>query len=167
MTKAASFSLLALLSAGCVFNSVTKLDPKASHVELVREHDKPTDCKFLAKITGTSHADNEKEARKGAENDLRNQTAKLKGNFALIENQRGGPVGTTSQREVVINGKALFCKTLEMQQEEDKKHEQELKEKEEREIREQAEKERKAEEEKEKREREEQEKKDKKDKAKD
>ena len=164
MTQSASFYLLALLSAGCVFNSVTKLDPKAANVELVRETDKPTDCKLLGKITGTSHADTEKEAKKGAENDLRNQTAKLKGNFALVESQRGGPVGTTSQREVVIQGRALFCKTLEMQQKEEEKREQELKDKEEREIREQAEKERKAEEEKEKREREEQERKEKKDK---
>ena len=128
----------------------------------VRETDKPVDCKFLGKITGKSHADDEKEARKGAENDLRNQAAKLKANYALVENQRGGPVGTTSQREVVINGKALFCQTLEMQQREDEKREKALKEKEEQEIKEQAEKERKAEEEKEKREREEQEKKDKK-----
>jgi len=162
MTKAAPLSLLALMTAGCMFNSVTKLDPKAANVELVHETDKPVDCKFLGKITGKSHADDEKEARKGAENDLRNQASKLKANYALVENQRGGPVGTTSQREVVINGKALFCQTLEMQQKEDEKREQALKEKEEQEIKEQAEKERKAEEEKEKREREEQEKKDKK-----
>lgn len=161
MTKALSISLAALLSA-CVFNSVAKLDSKAEGVTVVRETDKPTDCKYLGKIMGRSHADDEKKARQGAENDFRNQAAKLKANFALIENQRGGPVGTTSQREVVINGKALFCKTLEMQQAEEAKHEQELKEKEDREIREQAEKERKAEEEKEKREREEQERKDKK-----
>ncbi|MGC4092563.1 MAG: DUF4156 domain-containing protein [Polyangiaceae bacterium] len=170
MTKAVSLSLLALLSAGCVFNSVTKLDPKAANVELVRETDKPVDCKFLGKIMGRSHADTEKEARKGAENEMRNQTAKLKGNYALIENTRGGPVGTTSQREVVINGRALYCKTLEMQQEEEKKHEQALKEKEEREIKEAAEKERKAEEAKEakeRREREQQERDERKEKAKD
>lgn len=164
MTKALSISLAALLSA-CVFNSVAKLDPKAEGVVVVRETDKPTDCRYLGKIMGRSHADDEKQARQGAENDLRNQAAKLKANFALIESQRGGPVGTTSQREVVINGKALSCKTLEMQQAEEAKHEQELKEKEDREIREQAEKERKAEEEKEKREREEQERKEKKDKS--
>lgn len=162
MSKAVSLSLTALLSVGCVFNSVAKLDPKAESVVVVHETDKPTDCKYLGKIVGRSHADSEKEARKGAENDLRNQAAKLKGNFALIENQRGGPVGTTSQREVVMNGKAMFCKTLEMQQAEEAKHEQEMKEKEDREIREQAEKERKAEEEKEKKEREDEERKEKK-----
>jgi hypothetical protein len=161
MTKESTLFVVALALSGCVFNSVAKLESKAENVTIVHDTDKPVDCKPLGKITGTSHADDEKSARKGAENDFRNQAAALKGNFALVENTRGGPIGTTSQREVVINGRALHCNTLEMQQEDEKKREQAQKDKEEREIKEQAEKERKAEEAKEKKEREEEERKEK------
>ena len=41
--------------------------------------------KVLAKINGRSQAADEATARTGSENDLRNQTAELKGNFALVE----------------------------------------------------------------------------------
>jgi hypothetical protein len=131
-------------------NSITKLDPEASKVELVPETEKPNECKFLGKIHGSSHADDEKVAKKGAENEVRNKTAALKGNFAIVESTRGGRVGTTSQREVVINGKAYFCKTLDAQMAEEEKVQQAIQEKEDLEAKEKADREAKAEEAKEK-----------------
>lgn len=152
MTKVLPFTLIAFALQGCLINSVTKLDPQASKVQLVPETEKPGECKFLGKITGTSHADDEKLAKQGAENEFRNKAAALKGNFAVVENVRGGRMGTTSQRDVVINGKAYYCKTLEMQQAEEEKQQQAIQEKEDREAREQAEREAKLEEAKAKRE---------------
>lgn len=152
MTKALPFAVLALSLQGCLINSVTKLDPQASKVELVPETEKPSECKFLGKIVGTSHADDEKLARQGAENDFRNKAAALKGNFAVIETVGGGRKGTTSQRDVVINGKAYYCETLEMQLADEEKQQQAIQEKEDREAQEQAEREAKLEEAKAKRE---------------
>lgn len=161
MNLAQSLTLLALTLQGCLINSVTKLDPAASKVEVVPETEKPSECKFLGKITGRSHASDEKEARKGAENELRNKTAELKGNFAIIENVRGGRVGTTSQQDVVINGKAYDCQTLDMQLADEEKQAQAVQEKEASEAKAQQEKEDKAAEDKAKREQAEQERKDK------
>lgn len=157
MTQSIPLALLAFALQGCLFNSVAKLKPEAAKVQVVPETEKPSDCKFLGKIVGTSHADDEKTAKQGAENDLRNKAAALKANFAIVENTRGGRVGTTSQRDVVINGKAYDCKTLEMQQAEEEKHAQAIAEQEEREAKEKAEQEAKAEEAKAKREQEERE----------
>ncbi len=133
-------------------NSVGQLTPEAKSVTVVSETSRPIDCKVLGKISGTSHTTGKKEAREGAENDFRNEAAKLKANYALIEQERSGPYGTTDQTDVFIGGKALFCRTPEMEAEEEKKREQALKEKEEREQKEAAEKERKEQEEKDKQE---------------
>jgi hypothetical protein len=146
MTKALPLTLLALSLQGCLINSVTKLNPQASKVQLVPETEKPGECKILGKITGASHADEEKLAKQGAENDFRNKAAALKGNFAVVESVRGGRVGTTSQREVVINGKAYYCNTLEMQQAEEEKQQKAIEEKEAREAQEKADREAKLEE---------------------
>lgn len=155
MNKILPLTLVAVLLPGCFFNSVVKLKPEAEKVQLVPETEKPSECKFMGKIAGRSHADEEKEAKQGAENDFRNKAAALKANFAVIENVRGGRVGTTSQRDVVINGKAYACKTLEMQEKEEEKRQQAIAEQEEREEKERLAKEAKAEEEKAKREQEE------------
>jgi hypothetical protein len=152
MTKALPLTLLAFALQGCLINSVTKLDPKAQNVQLIPETEKSGECKMLGKIHGSSHAEDEKQAKQGAENDFRNQAAKLKGNYAVVESTRGGRVGTTSQREVVINGKAYYCKTLDMQVAEEEKQQQAILEKEDREAKEQAEREAKLEEAKAKRE---------------
>jgi hypothetical protein len=152
MIRALPLTLLAFSLQGCLVNSVSKLDSKATNVQLVPETEKPGECKFLGKITGTSHADDEKLAKEGAENDFRNRAAKLNGNFAVVENSRGGRVGTTNQREVVINGKAYYCKTLEMQQAEEEKEQAAIAAKDEREAKEEAEKQAKLDEEKAKRE---------------
>jgi colicin import membrane protein len=157
MIKALPVALLALSLQGCLINSVSKLSPEASKVQLVPETEKPSECKFLGKIVGTSHAEDEKDAKQGAENDFRNKAAAKKGNFAVIENSRGGRMGTTSQREVVINGKAYYCKTLEMQQAEEEKAQAAIQAKEEREAKEEAEREAAAEEAKAKREQQEKE----------
>lgn len=156
MNKTLPLTLLAaVLLPSCLFNSVVKLKPEAEKVQLVPETEKPSECKFLGKITGSSHAEEEKDAKQGAENDFRNKAAALKANFAVVENVRGGRVGTTSQRDVVINGKAYACKTLEMQEKEEEKRQQAIAEEEEREEKERIAKEAKAEEEKAKREQEE------------
>jgi hypothetical protein len=153
MRKNALFLALPLtLFPGCVFDSVTKLEPEAEHITLVNEVDRPTNCKVLGKIQGSSRSSETKQARKGAENEFRNQALKLKANYALIENDRGGHVGTTTQQEVVLNGKALYCKTLEMETKEEEAKEKARVEKEEKERKAQEEKERKAEEDKAKKE---------------
>jgi hypothetical protein len=110
----ASFVVLVMLP-GC-FDNVVALEPKAESIKVVRETDKPLRCDVLGKISGTSRSTNEKEARTGAENDFRNQAAKFKANFALIEAERSGPVGTSSQHDVFIGGKALRCQTEEMEE---------------------------------------------------
>jgi hypothetical protein len=154
MPKTVSLLGLSVVCVACIFDSVVKLEPEANKVEIVHETDRPLDCDFKGKINGSSRSDDSKKARKGAENDFRNHAAELKANFALIEVEREGHVGTTSKKEAFIGGKALYCRTLEMQQAEEARREKAAQEKEERDIKEAAEKERKAEEEKEKRERE-------------
>src|SRR5512133_1911470 len=81
MSKIPPIILLAFATPACLFNSVAKLDAEAKHVQLVSDTDRPSECKFLGKITATSHADDEKLARQGAENELRNRAAELHGNF--------------------------------------------------------------------------------------
>jgi hypothetical protein len=135
--------LLALALSGCLMNSVVSLEPEGKRVTLVRETDRPGQCKVLGKIQGTSHSDDQKAARKGAQNDFRNQAAELKANFAVVESERAGVRGTTSQHQVVIGGKAMFCQTLEMDEADEKRREEALKRKEEEELKAQQEKERK------------------------
>lgn len=113
-----SFILCALLP-GCLGN-VVPLQPKAQKVQIVHETDKPLHCEVLGKISGTSRSSDVKEARTGAENDFRNQAAELKGNFALIEAERGGQVGTGSLNDAYIGGKALLCQTEEMEEAKEK-----------------------------------------------
>lgn len=143
---------LPFLISGCVFDSVTKLEPEAKNITLVNEVDRPTNCKVLGKIQGKSRSSEIKKARKGAENEFRNEALELKANYAMIENDRGGHVGTTSQQEVVLSGKALHCTTLEMEAKEEEAKEKARVEKEEKERKAQEEKERKEQEAKDKRE---------------
>ena len=118
LNQRAWFVVCALLPA-CLGN-VVALQPKAQSVKIVRETDRPLRCKVLGKISGTSRSSDEKEARAGAENDFRNQAADLNGNFALVEAQRGGQVGTGSLHDSFIGGKALICETEEMEEAQDK-----------------------------------------------
>ena len=115
MLEKRALFILSVLIPGCLGNTVA-LEPEATKVTLVREGERPLHCKSLGKISGTSRASDEKAARAGAENDFRNQAAKLKGNFALLEAERGGPVGTSSERSFFIGGKALHCETEAMQE---------------------------------------------------
>jgi len=154
-----TFSWLALISSGC-FNSAPVLTPEAKKVELVSETSAPINCKQLDKITGKARGGDEKTAREGAENEFRNHAAELKANFAMVEVERANNVGTTTTKEVFIGGRALYCKTLEMEAEDEKRHEQQMKEKEEQEQKAQEEKERKDQEEKEQKASEEQKRKD-------
>ena len=149
--KVLGFALSFVIS-GCVFDSVTKLEPEAKNITLVNEVDRPTNCKVLGKIQGKSRSSDQKKARKGAENEFRNEALELKANYAMIESDRGGHVGTTSQQEVVLSGKALHCTTLEMEAKEEEAKEKARLEKEEKERKAQEEKELKEQQAKEKKE---------------
>lgn len=119
MLKKPALFVVSLVLPGCLAN-VVALEPQAQGVKVVHESDKPLRCDVLGKITGQSRSDNEKEARQGAENDFRNHAAELKANFAFIEAERSGPVGTSSQHDAFIGGKALHCQTEEMEEAADK-----------------------------------------------
>jgi hypothetical protein len=88
---------------------VVKPEPGAVNVKVVRLDDKPFHCQVLGDIKGSSRAEDKDKARTGAENDLKNRTAALKGNYAVIEMDRSNPVGATSFTETVLIGKALKC----------------------------------------------------------
>ena len=102
--------LIATLLPGC-FSNVVALEPQAQSVTIVHETDKPLHCDVKGKISGTSRSADKKEAETGAANDFRNHAAELKANFAFVEAQRSGPVGTSGQQDVFIGGKALACET--------------------------------------------------------
>ena len=121
--------VVSVVLPGC-FANVAVLEPKAAGIKVVHESDKPLRCQVLGKISGTSRSDDEKEARQGAENDFRNHAAELKANFAFIEAERSGPVGTSSQHDVFIGGKALRCQTEEMEEAEEKQAKSEREQKE-------------------------------------
>jgi hypothetical protein len=118
LKKRALFVVSALLPA-CL-GSVVTLSPKAESVTLVHESDRPLHCKFLGKINGSSRSSDEKEARQGAENDLRNHAADLKANFAFAEVERTGRVGTSSEQDAFASGSALLCQTEAMEDAQEK-----------------------------------------------
>jgi Domain of unknown function (DUF4156) len=118
MLKKALF-VVSVVLPGCLANVVT-LEPKAEGIKVVHDSDKPLRCDVLGKISGTSRSDDEKAARAGAENDFRNHAAELKANFAFIEAERSGPVGTSAQHDVFIGGKALRCQTEAMEEADEK-----------------------------------------------
>ena len=96
--------------ASCAYSEkIVRAEPGASEVKVVRPDDKPFRCQVLGDIQGTSRAQDKEKARGGAENDLKNRTAALKGNYAVVETDRSNPVGTSSYTETVLIGKALKC----------------------------------------------------------
>jgi len=119
MLKKRALWLVLFVLPGCLPN-VVALEPQAQTVQVVHDSDKPLRCDVLGKITGESRSGDEAEARKGAENDFRNHAAELKANFALIEAERAGSVGTSSQKDAFIRGKALRCVTEAMEDAQDK-----------------------------------------------
>ena len=119
MLKKRALLVVSIVLPGC-FANVATLEPRAEGIQVVHESDKPLRCDVLGKITGRSRSDNEQEARKGAENDFRNQAAELQANYAFIEAERSGPVGTSSQHDAFIGGKALRCQTEAMEDAADK-----------------------------------------------
>ena len=133
MTAKRTLLVLAALAQAACLSNVVALNPKAKSVQIVRQSDRPLNCKVLGKITGTSRDDDGKLAREGAENDFRNQASDLDANFALVETDRDNRVGTSSQRDIFLGGKALYCMTdeIEEQQAKDEAAAKEAKEKEE------------------------------------
>ncbi len=95
--------------AGCVTESIVAAKPGASKVTMVTEVDKPFRCKTLADIHGTSRSSDEAKAKAGAQNDFKNRAAAVRANYALVEAENSGNVGTSTIREVFIRGKALRC----------------------------------------------------------
>jgi hypothetical protein len=115
MPKSHALLLMPFLFCGCL-PDVVALKPNAANVKVVHETDKPLRCEVLGKIQGMSRSSDQKEGHDGAENDFRNHAAELKANFALIEADRSGQVGTSSQKDYFIGGKALQCQTEEMEE---------------------------------------------------
>jgi hypothetical protein len=119
MSKNPALLLVPFLFCACL-PEVVSLKPNAANVKVVHETDKPLRCEVLGKINGQSRSADEKEGHTGAENDFRNHAAELKANFALIEADRAGAVGTSSQKDYFIGGKALQCQTEEMEEAQEK-----------------------------------------------
>jgi hypothetical protein len=152
MTSKLPWLAFALVLPGCLFNSVAKLEDQGKAVTVVPETEKPSECKFLGKLMGSSHSEDKNAAREGANNDFRNKAGALKANFAVVESEGGGRKGTSCQQEVVLNGKAYYCKTLDMQQAEEEQRQKAIDAKDQQAEKEQAEREAKEEEEKAKKE---------------
>ncbi|HEY6722616.1 MAG TPA: DUF4156 domain-containing protein [Polyangiaceae bacterium] len=114
LTRFAVF-LIPLVAVGCVLRDVPVLEPEGKKIKLVREADKPVDCDAVADVSGTSRAQDEKEARKGAENDIRNKAAQYEANFVVVEVERTKQAGTGPYKEVFLGGKAMSCVTPEME----------------------------------------------------
>ncbi|MEP7051101.1 MAG: DUF4156 domain-containing protein [Pseudomonadota bacterium] len=120
LMKYAPFVVFTLVLSGCL-DSTVALAPEAKSVTLVREGDRPLHCKALGRITGSSKSSDEKLAKAGAENDFRNHAADLKANFAVVESENGGPVGTSSKHNSFLGGEALLCQTEAMEDAEEKR----------------------------------------------
>jgi len=119
MLQFSALVVTSVLLTGC-FADVVALEPKAQNVKIVHETDRPLHCDIKGKITGTSRSADEKEGRTGAENDFRNHAAELRANFAYVDAERNGPVGTSSQKDYFLGGQALFCQTEEMEDADEK-----------------------------------------------
>jgi hypothetical protein len=119
MRKKRALFVVCTLLPGCL-SSVVTLEPKATSVTFVRESDRPLHCKFLGKINGTSRSSDEKEARRGAENDFRNHAAELNANFAVAEVERTGRVGTSTEQDAFVGGTAQLCQTEAMEDAQEK-----------------------------------------------
>lgn len=111
---------VAALALPACLSNVVALNPDAKKVTIVRETDRPLNCKVLGKISGTSRDNDGKLAREGAENDFRNHAAELDANFALVETDRDNRVGTSSQRDIFLGGKAMYCMTDELEEQQAK-----------------------------------------------
>jgi hypothetical protein len=142
----AVFVVCALFPLQACFSSVVTLSPEAASVTLVRDSERPLHCKFLGKINGTSRSSDEKSAREGAENDLRNHAADLNANFAVAEVERPSRVGTSTQEDFFVGGTALMCETEAMEDAKEKAdaQAQEQKEKADAELKEKADADKKA-----------------------
>jgi len=113
--QSTAWLVVSFVLSGCVLQNVPELEPEGKKIKLVREADKPLDCEVVADISGTARAEDEKEAKKGAENDIRNRAAQYEANFAVVEVERSHRAGTGPYKEVFLGGKATNCTTYEMQ----------------------------------------------------
>jgi len=125
--------LVSLLAACGVMANVPALEPAGKKIKLVSEADKPLDCEPVADVAGTARAEDEKEALKGAKNDIRNKAGEYQANFVVVDTQRTRNAGTGPYKEVFVGGKAMQCVTPEMEAQKEKE-EAEAKERAEREA---------------------------------
>lgn len=109
------FASLAL--SGCITANVVDLESGADKIELDRN--RPPNCDLVADVHGESRSEDEKEARKGAENDIRNQTMAVGGDHVVVEHEQNHREGTSPFTKVFLVGKALRCNPPE--EENDKK----------------------------------------------
>src|SRR5687768_13959695 len=91
--------LIALVATGCVVSDVVALEPEGKKIKLVRAADKPIDCDVVASVSGSSRAQGEKDALRGAENDLRNEASAYDANFVVVEVERIKQAGTGPYKE--------------------------------------------------------------------
>ena len=94
-----------VLGVGCVEN-IVEVRPQAAAVKVVKEDDRPFRCTIVGDIHGVARSQDEAKARKGAENDMRNQAASLRGNYAMVEIDRAKNVGITSYQRSISGRKS-------------------------------------------------------------
>ena len=115
MIQRLALVLVSTFMTSCVLSNVVALEPEGKRIKLVRAADKPIDCEPVASISGLSKAEDVKDARKGAENDMRNKAGEYDANFAVVETERTRQAGTSPYQEVFLGGKAMKCVTFEME----------------------------------------------------
>ncbi|SRR6266542_534083 len=105
---------------GCVQENLIEVNPQAAAVKVVREDERPFGCRVVGDVHGKSRSVDVGKARQGAENDIKNQAAKLKANYIVLEIDRSGHVGTSQYSDAFLGGKALRCEDGDKEKKEEK-----------------------------------------------
>jgi Domain of unknown function (DUF4156) len=106
---------------GCVQESLVEVNPQGAAVKVVKEDERPFGCRVVGDVHGKSRSTDVDKARRGAENDLKNQAAKLKANYVVLEIDRSGHVGTSQYNDAFLGGKALRCEDREKEEKKEEK----------------------------------------------
>ncbi len=117
-----SFALaLFCFSYGCVQANLVEVNSQGAGVKVVKEDERPFGCRVVGDVRGKSRSVDVDKARRGAENDLKNQAAKLKANYVVLEIDRSGHVGTSQYSDAFLGGKALRCEDRDKEEKKDEK----------------------------------------------
>lgn len=102
--------MIMVVFGGCA--SAVLLNPNAKSVKISKEA-APQGYEEVGEIFGKSNADDQIEAMEGAQNDLRNKAADLRGNYVVLEtNNSKSVMGTWKQGiEILLGGQAYCCST--------------------------------------------------------